>query len=86
MWLCGAISNFYGLKRTLKREHFDFRKLRGIPNIIVLFYLNKSDLLIKEIYKLKIPKIGFCDSSMDPYFFNYFIPSNIKSKEGLFFF
>jgi len=85
-WLSGGLTNFYGLKNSLKTTVSDFNKLKSLPEFVMLFYKSNPDNFINEIFKLDIPFFGLSSLEMDPYFFNYYVPSNTSDKDLLYFF
>ena len=52
------------------------RKLKGKPDLIVIFDVLKDKLAVLEAKKLNIPVIGIVDTNADPELIDYVIPGN----------
>jgi hypothetical protein len=85
-WLSGALTNFYGLKNSLKKNISDFNKLKGLPEFVMLLHKPHADNFINEIFNLDIPFFGLSSLQNDPYFFQYYVPSNTSDKDLLYFY
>jgi hypothetical protein len=86
-WLNGALSNFYGLRKTYRQgTNKDFGRIRRLPDFFVLLNgRNKSEIL-KEVLSLKIPIVGVSGIEDNPFLYNYSILSNTESNSLLFFY
>ena len=85
-WMNGALSNFFSLKRTLTFFHKDFSDFKSVPSLIFLMRSQKYDDFLAEVIPFEIPMSGFFDSKSIPYFFMYYVPANLNSRDSLFFY
>lgn len=85
-WLNGSLTNFYGLKRDLKKEVGDFKNLKKLPEFISLFSLKNNEGFLNEVSILGLPFSAVSDTKMDPFFFHYYMPSNNNNGDILYFF
>ena len=85
-WMNGALSNFFSLKRTLTFFHKDFSDFKSVPSLIFLMRSQKYDDFLTEVIPFEIPISGFFDSKSVPYFFMYYVPANLNSRDSLFFY
>ena len=63
-------------KEKLELNIGGIRKLKGKPDLIVIFDVLKDKIAVLEAAKLNIPVIGIVDSNSDPDLINYIIPGN----------
>ena len=67
------------LDMTRERDNLNIggiRKLKGKPDLIVIFDVLKDKIAVLEAVKLNIPVVGIVDSNSDPDLINYIIPGN----------
>ncbi len=63
-------------KEKLELNIGGIRKLKGKPDLIVIFDIIKDKLAVLEAKKLNIPIIGIVDTNADPELIDYVIPGN----------
>ena len=85
-WLGGALSNFFGLKSTMRHYHRDFFRMKRMPDFLFHIQLINSESFISESSTLGIPLFSFSDLNMDSSFFNYFVPANVSNDDLSFFY
>ena len=85
-WLNGSLTNFYGLKKNLKKEIDDFKNLKQVPEFVMLYSLSNNEGFLNEISTLSLPFAGISDINMDPFFFKYYVPANNLDKDVLYFY
>ena len=85
-WMNGALSNFFSLKKKLTFFHKDFSDFKSVPSSIFLMRSKKYDDFLAEVIPFEIPMSGFFDSKSVPYFFMYYVPANLNSRDSLFFY
>lgn len=85
-WLGGALSNFFGLKVTMRHYHRDFFRMKRMPDFLFHIQLMNTESFISEASILGIPLFSFSDLNMDSSFFNYFVPANVSNDDLSFFY
>jgi hypothetical protein len=85
-WLNGSLTNYYGLKKNLKKDVEDFKNLKKIPEFIMLFSLKNAEGFLNETSTLAIPLGGISDIKNNPFFFQYYVPANSLDNDFLYFY
>ena len=69
---------------TRLRQHFDgLRRLRRIPDVIVIIDIGHDHLALSEARRLKIPVVALTDTNTDPRLVSYAIPSNDDARPAV---
>jgi small subunit ribosomal protein S2 len=81
-WLNGLLSNWKNLYNKIQKlNKKEILKINTIPDLIFLFYYNKT--IINEANRLDIPVITILDSNINPSKITYSIPGNNDSEQSL---
>lgn len=82
-WIFGMLTNVNALYNSKSKSNI---YIKGFPSLIVIFHNKDYVSIINECLHLDIPIIGFADTSQNPLYFDYPIPTNSNSSEFIYFY